>query len=94
MSNNADPSRSGKKVEFQVLNPRAYCHTRGMSGNGTTPCADNINGISGMCGFDVVDVILARRQNLEFKISILERSTSHAPRKAPAITLRREVFVY
>ena len=50
----------------------AYCYAGGMSGNGTTSCANNINGILGMCGFDVVDVILARRQNLEFKIPILE----------------------
>jgi hypothetical protein len=50
----------------------ALCYAGGMSGNGTTSCAANMNGIFQMCGFDIVDVILARRQNLEVKIPMLE----------------------
>jgi multimeric flavodoxin WrbA len=59
------PTEPGKPVI-------ALCYAGGMSGNGTTSCANKINEILQMCGFDVVDVILARRQNLEFKIPILE----------------------
>ena len=43
-----------------------------MSGNGTVSCANNLYAILNSCNFDVVDVILARRQNLDFKIPILE----------------------
>jgi NAD(P)H-dependent FMN reductase len=48
-----------------------YCYA-GIRGLGAPACAVNMNGLLGMCGFDVVDVILARRQNLEMKIPILE----------------------
>lgn len=48
------------------------CYAGGMSGNGTTSCAANMNVILQMCGFDIVDVILARRQNLDVKIPMLE----------------------
>ncbi len=50
----------------------ALCYAGGMSANGTVTCAVSINQILQMCGFDVVDVILARRPNLEFKLPILE----------------------
>lgn len=49
-----------------------YCYAGG-SGNGTTTCGANLERILQMCGFDVVDVILARRQNLEIKLPFLER---------------------
>jgi NAD(P)H-dependent FMN reductase len=49
-----------------------YCYAGGMSGNGAVSCAANMNGILQMCGFDVVDIFLARRQNLEMKIPMLE----------------------
>lgn len=61
----ATPGQPGKPVI-------AYCYAGGMSGNGTISCANNLCEILSFCNFDVVDVILARRQNLEFKIPILE----------------------
>ncbi len=45
----------------------------GGSGNGTTSCAMNLERILQVCGFDVVDMIPARRQNLEAKLPILEQ---------------------
>lgn len=50
----------------------AYCYAGG-SGNGTSNCGANMERILQTCGFDVVDVILARRQNLEMKLPLLER---------------------
>lgn len=44
----------------------------GGSGNGTTSCCVNLERTLQTCGFDVVDMIAARRQNLEAKIPILE----------------------
>ncbi|MFC1862726.1 flavodoxin family protein [Thermodesulfobacteriota bacterium] len=44
----------------------------GGSGNGSTSCCMNLERILQICGFDVVDVIPARRQNLEAKTKILE----------------------
>lgn len=49
----------------------AICYAGG-SGNGTTSCAANMERILQTCGFDVVDVIPARRQNLEAKLPMLE----------------------
>ncbi len=49
-----------------------YCYAGG-SGNGTSNCGANMERILQTCGFDVVDVILARRQNLEMKLPLLER---------------------
>ncbi len=44
----------------------------GGSGNGTTSCCMNLERILQICGFDVVDMIPVRRQNLEAKIKIME----------------------
>ncbi len=44
----------------------------GGSGNGTISCCANLERILQMCGFDVVDMIPARRQNLETKLPVLE----------------------
>jgi NAD(P)H-dependent FMN reductase len=44
----------------------------GGSGNGTVSCAFFLERVLQMCGFDLVDMILARRQNLEAKIPMLE----------------------
>ena len=51
-----------------------YCYAGGMSGDGGVSCAANMNGILQMCGFDVVDIFLARRQNLEMKMPMLEKT--------------------
>ena len=48
-----------------------YCYAGG-SGNGTTSCSANLERILQTCGFDVVDMINARRQNLDAKIPMLE----------------------
>lgn len=44
----------------------------GGSGNGTITCAASMERILQMCGFDLVDMILARRQNLDIKLPMLE----------------------
>jgi NAD(P)H-dependent FMN reductase len=44
----------------------------GGSGNGTITCAASMERVLQMCGFDIVDMILARRQNLEIKLPMLE----------------------
>jgi multimeric flavodoxin WrbA len=48
-----------------------YCYAGG-SGNGTISCLANLERILQTCGFDVVDMIPARRQNLEMKLPLLE----------------------
>jgi len=44
----------------------------GGSGNGTTSCCMNLERILMFCGFDVVDMIPVRRQNLDSKLIIAE----------------------
>lgn len=44
----------------------------GGSGNGTISCCASLERVLQTCGFDVVDMIPARRQNLKAKIPILE----------------------
>jgi NAD(P)H-dependent FMN reductase len=44
----------------------------GGSGNGATFCCMNLERILQFCGFDVVDMIPVRRQNMEAKLSRLE----------------------
>lgn len=46
----------------------------GGSGNGTTSCAMNLERILMFCGFDVVDMIPARRENLDIKLMIVEQT--------------------
>jgi NAD(P)H-dependent FMN reductase len=48
-----------------------YCYAGG-SGNGTISCLANLERILQTCGFDVVDMVPARRQNLEMKLPLLE----------------------
>lgn len=45
----------------------------GGSGNGTTNCAMNLERILQTCGFDVVEMLPARRQNLEAKLPLAEK---------------------
>jgi multimeric flavodoxin WrbA len=49
----------------------AVCYAGG-SGNGTINCCASLERVLQTCGFDVVDMIPARRQNLEHKLPILE----------------------
>lgn len=44
----------------------------GGCGNGTASCCMNLERILQICGFDVVDMIPVRRQNLETKLRIME----------------------
>lgn len=44
----------------------------GGSGNGTTSCCANMERTLQTCGFDVVDMIPARRQNLDAKLPVME----------------------
>lgn len=48
------------------------CYAGGMSGNGTVSCAASLSTLIQLCGFDSIDVFLARRQNLEMKLPLLE----------------------
>jgi NAD(P)H-dependent FMN reductase len=45
----------------------------GGSGNGTTSCCFTLERTLQTCGFDVVDMIPVRRQNLEMKLPLLEK---------------------
>jgi multimeric flavodoxin WrbA len=44
----------------------------GGSGNGTVSCAASLERVLQTCGFDVVDMIQVRRQNIDIKIPMLE----------------------
>jgi multimeric flavodoxin WrbA len=44
----------------------------GGSGNGSPNCCASLERVLQMCGFDVVDMVPLRRQNLETKLPILE----------------------
>ncbi len=46
----------------------------GGSGNGTTTCCMNLERTLMFCGFDVVDMIPARRENLDNKLIIVEQT--------------------
>jgi multimeric flavodoxin WrbA len=45
----------------------------GGGGGGAPNCAAFLSGILGTCGFDVVDMVPVRRQNLDDKIAVLEQ---------------------
>ncbi len=49
----------------------AICYAGG-SGNGPINCCASLERVLQTCGFDVVDMIPARRQNLEHKLPVLE----------------------
>ena len=44
----------------------------GGGGGGAPACAISLANYLGKCGFDVVDMIPVRRQNLDMKLSILK----------------------
>jgi multimeric flavodoxin WrbA len=48
-----------------------YCYAGG-SGNGTANCCYSLERVLQTCGFDVVDMFLARRQNFPLKLQMLE----------------------
>jgi multimeric flavodoxin WrbA len=66
----------GPIVPGQVFNGQGgpaigLCYAGG-SGNGTTSCCQNLERTLQTCGFDVVDMIPIRRQNLDMKLPVLE----------------------
>jgi len=61
----------GSPARPKPVSAVGLCYAGG-SGNGTTNCAANMEKILQMCGFDVVDMINVRRQNLEVKMPMLE----------------------
>lgn len=63
-------SRPGEPLEF--AKPAIGLCYAGGSGNGTTSCCASLERVLQTIGFDVVDMIPARRQNLDAKIPILE----------------------
>ena len=44
----------------------------GGGGGGAPTCAVSLDKVLNTCGFDTVDVVLARRQNLDLKLDVLE----------------------
>ena len=69
--------RSSADSKTPVL---GICYAGG-SGNGTTSCCANLEHILKECGFDVVDMIPVRRQNIEAKLPILELTGKWLARK-------------
>ena len=67
------PPPPGMPPRQKVTTPAVGLCYAGGSGYGTVPCAFNLEKILQTCGFDVVDMIPVRRQNLEMKMPHLER---------------------
>jgi hypothetical protein len=44
----------------------------GGGGGGAPQCCANLAGVMGICGFDVVDTLPIRRQNLQAKLRSIE----------------------
>ena len=64
----------------------------GGSGNGTVSCAFFLERILQTCGFDVVDMIQVRRQNIEVKLPMLEATgqwLTTKPTSGPFLPPRR-----
>jgi NAD(P)H-dependent FMN reductase len=67
------PSGPGMPPRQAVTTPAIGLCYAGGSGNGTVSCAFNLEKILQTCGFDVIDMIPVRRQNLDMKLPHLER---------------------
>ncbi len=65
------PGTPGFVAKPEIKPAVGLCYAGG-SGNGTTSCCANLEKIMQHCGFDVVDMVPARRQNLNTKIPQLE----------------------
>jgi NAD(P)H-dependent FMN reductase len=66
------PPIPGPVLNGQGTPAVGLCYAGG-SGNGTASCCFNLERTLQICGFDVVDMIPIRRQNLEMKLTLLER---------------------
>jgi NAD(P)H-dependent FMN reductase len=72
-SRNMPPVRGGPRPgPVEPGTPAIGLCYAGGSGFGTISCCANLERILQISGFDVVDMIPARRQNLEFKLPLLE----------------------
>lgn len=60
----------GKKDRIEGKPAVGIC-VAGGGGGGAPRCARNLERILATCGFDVVDMVPARRQNLEMKLDLL-----------------------
>lgn len=67
------PSMPGPFNNDEGAIAMGLCYAGG-SGNGTTSCCMNLERILMFCGFDVVDMLPARRENLDNKILIAEQT--------------------
>jgi NAD(P)H-dependent FMN reductase len=65
------PVVPGQIPNGQGIPAIGVCYAGG-SGTGTTSCCLNLERTLQTCGFDVVDMIPVRRQNLEMKLPLLE----------------------
>ena len=63
--------RTGHKTGISGKTAIGICMAGG-GGGGAPKCSVSLQNVLARCGFDVVDMILARRQNLEAKIAQLE----------------------
>jgi NAD(P)H-dependent FMN reductase len=66
------PPAPGMPPRQTVTTPAVGLCYAGGSGNGTVSCAFFLERILQTCGFDVIDMIPVRRQNLEMKLPHLE----------------------
>jgi len=54
-----------------TVKPAVGICVAGGGGGGAPACAVSLEKVLGTCGFDVVDMIAARRQNLQMKLEVL-----------------------
>lgn len=82
------PVIPGPVLNGQGLPAIGVCYAGG-SGNGATSCCLNLERTLQTCGFDVVDMMPIRRQNLEMKLGFLEQVgkwLATAPTSGPPVT--------
>jgi len=73
-------NKQGKKG---IEGKRAFGVCVAGGGGGAAPeCAGRMERILGDCGFDLVDVVPARRQNLEMKLEILKKAGAWFARRS------------
>jgi NAD(P)H-dependent FMN reductase len=66
------PPVAGRPPAAQAGTPAIGLCYAGGSGYGTISCAFNLERILQTCGFDILDMIPVRRQNIDMKIPLLE----------------------
>jgi NAD(P)H-dependent FMN reductase len=66
------PSPGAPPIPIESAAPVIGICYAGGSGFGTAGCCFRLEHMLQTCGFDVVDMILCRRQNIDFKLPLLE----------------------